>query len=509
VHTTIAARTVLATLATAALLLSACGFVASGALPARAAAQATTAPAPTATPPAPAPTASATPAPSRERLAADVQIAGVDVSGLKPAEAAQRLAAALAYLFTPRSLRAGSVITSVEPAAIGFVVHYDAMIAEAQAAGTGARVPLRASYDEAALTARLRALAGEVDRPPAFSVITSTVPMSRSFALRPGARLDIDGAAARLGEQLRSGAHDTLELTLLPDAGAGRPDDAQIQEQLAQVAAEWRGVAGVYLYDLDRDAAAAQVNPGSVFSGASVMKVPIMLNAYASIPAFTRQQNTWLRQMIEVSDNSAANQLLAASIGASSLANAYKGAEKMTAMLRALGLEHTYQYSPYQTTDWAKQRRPAVRNGPAREGDPPFTAADLRLRTTPAEMARVFVLIHQCSQGQGALLELYAQQLSPARCQEMIDRLRRNADRTRMVAGLPSGADVAHKSGWISDMQADVGIVQSPGGRFVAAIYVFYKPGTRNVTSAPNAIARISRLLYSAYNPLPQHAAAP
>jgi RNA polymerase sigma-B factor len=32
------------------------------------------------------------------------------------------------------------------------------MVAEAQAAGAGARVPLRASYDEAALTAALRAL---------------------------------------------------------------------------------------------------------------------------------------------------------------------------------------------------------------------------------------------------------------------------------------------------------------------------------------------------------------
>jgi beta-lactamase class A len=501
VYTIAPARVPLAALAVAALLLSACGGLVSGAAPARPAPQAAPSAPPTATA---APTRSPTPAPTRQRLADNVQIAGMDVSGLKPAEATERLQSALTPLFAPRSLRTGGVIASLSPTDIGFVVHYDAMVAEAQAAGAGARVPLRASYDEAALTAALRALAERVAQPPTFSVITSTVPMSRSFALRPGLRLDVEAAAARVGEQLRRGANDTLDLELLPDAGAGMPDAAQIQEQLAQVAAEWRGVAGIYLYDLDRDAAVAQVNPRTVFSGASVMKAPIMLNAYVSLPSFTKQQDAWLHQMIELSDNSAANQLLAASVGKSSLANAFKGAEKMTAMLRDLGMEHTYQLSPYQTRDWPKERRPAVRNGPAREGDPPFTSADLRLRATPAEMARVFVLIGQCSQGHGRLLELYARQLSPARCQEMVDRLRRNADRTRMVAGLPAGADVAHKSGWIDDMQADVGIVHSPGGTFVAAIYVFYKPGTRNVTSAPNAIARIARLIYSAYNPVSQ-----
>ena len=481
-----------------ALLLAGCGEISHAApAPAAAVAPATAVPTPSATS---APTR--THALSHERLAADVQIAGVDVSSLSPAEASRRLQAALTPLFAPRTMRAGTVVASLDPAAVGLVIHYDAMIAEAQGAGAGARVPLRASYDEAALTAWLRALGSQAAQPPAFPVITSTVPMSRSFALRPGLRLDVEGAATRVGEQLRSGARDALDLALVLDVGAGRPEAAQIQEQLAQMAAEWRGVAGVYLYDLDGDAAVAQVNPGSVFSGASVMKAPIMLNAYISLQAFTKQQDAWLHQMIEVSDNNAANQLLAASADGSGMAAAVRGVNLMTDRLRALGLEHTYQYAPYASSQW-HGRLPIRGRGPAREGDAPYTQADPYLRATPAEMARVFVLIHQCSQGHGRLLELFGQQLSPTRCQEMVDRLRRNADTTRMVAGLPAGADVAHKSGWIDDMQADVGIVHSPGGTFVAAIYVFYTPGTRNVTSAPNAIARIARLIYSSYNPLP------
>ena len=85
----------------------------------------------------------------------------------------------------------------------------------------------------------------------------------------------------------------------------------------------------------------------------------------------------------------------------------------------------------------------------------------------------------------------------------MIDRLHTNADYTRLVAGLPDGTYVAHKSGWIDDMQADVGIVHTPGGSFVIALYAYRSKGM-SASRAEPLLAKLARLVYTYYNPLKQ-----
>jgi beta-lactamase class A len=434
------------------------------------------------------------------RLPADTQIAGVAVGGLLPEQARERLHNDLNAIFAPLTLRAGPLITSFSPTSVSLVILYDAMIAEAQVAGTGARVPLRTSFDEAALREQLRQIATSVDRPAIRTVITSTLPLSRSFALEPGRRLDTAAAAAIIGTRLRSRDGDrSFDLDFQPDTTLPAPDPALLQAQIEAATADWKGVAGVAVYSFDRQQPEARLNGGTVFSGASVMKAAILLNAYTSIITFTPRQEAWLKLMIEKSDNWSANQILAASVGGTGVRDALRGANRMTDMLRQLGLEHTYQYAPYNSSE-SRGKLPVRGRGPAREGDAPYTEADPWLRTTPVEMSQVFIWIEQCSHGDGPLLPMFPQQLSPARCREMVDRLRKNEDQSRMVSGLPPSADVAHKSGWIDDMQADVGIIHSPGGDFVASIYLYYRPGTRNV-AAPTAIGRIARLIYSYYNP--------
>jgi beta-lactamase class A len=431
-----------------------------------------------------------------------VQVAGLDVSRLHPDEAHRRLERVLVPLLAPLELRLESETVRLQPVELGLKILYEGMIAEAVDAGAGARIPLRVSYDEARVLAALNDLATRMDEPPAFSVLTSTLPLSRSFALRPGRELDITAAAAQIGTSLRTpGASRAITLTLREER-APRPEPAQLQEQIELAAKQWKGVVGVYVYDLEREALVAQLNGGTVFSGASVMKVPIMLHTYLSLPGFSAKQEDWLRYMIVDSDNWSANQLLAASAGGSGIPAALEGVERMTEMLQGLGLQHTYQYAPYQSRDWLLKRNVRLKTGPVQEGEPPYTAADRRLRTTPAEISQVFLLIEQCSRGRGLLLERYGQQLSAARCREMIDRLRANADRARLVAGLPGNADVAHKSGWINDMQADVGIVYSPGGTYLAAIYLYQRQNFANSAQATPSIGRLSRLIYSYFNPV-------
>lgn len=119
-------------------------------------------------------------------------------------------------------------------------------------------------------------------------------------------------------------------------------------------------------------------------------------------------------------------------------------------------------------------------------------------------MGQLYRMIDECARGEGVLLEKF-ELLNPDRCQEMLDLLAENADDTRMVAGIPDGVRVEHKSGWIEHTQADAGIVRSPGGDYVLAIYV-YKP-LGDQWAWPDevlggAIADVSRLVYTAYNPI-------
>jgi beta-lactamase class A len=144
--------------------------------------------------------------------------------------------------------------------------------------------------------------------------------------------------------------------------------------------------------------------------------------------------------------------------------------------------------------------------GPKIDGPAPNTDADPLLRTTPAEMSKVFIELYHCSQGKGELLKLYPDTLNAERCGEILALMHENADNSRMMSGLPADAYVSHKSGWIEDMQADVGIVTTPDNQhFLMAIYVYRdiaENGGYLVDSvAAPAIGGFAKLIYSAFVP--------
>jgi beta-lactamase class A len=436
-------------------------------------------------------------------------VAGIDVGGMRPAQARARLAAALGPLLHPLDLWVETVHTTLQPEAIGLHIPLDALMVAAQSAPAGAQIALRVSYDAARLRSALEDIARRTDRQPTVVVISDAVPFSRRFASIPGQRLDVATAMRQIDAHLQLlSAAPQLALPLQPDVRVRRPLPEHLQTQIAALVREWAGVVGISVSDPTSGHVVAQLNEHTVFSGASVMKVAILLEAYLTHPRFTPQQERWLDAMIIESDNRAANDLLAASAGGTTPQDAARGARAMSAMLHDLGLAHTYQYQPYQSDD--DPIDPADLDtllGPEREGPPPYTNADRVLRSTPAEMSRIFLWIEQCSQGSGILLQRFARSLTAARCQEMLTRLEQNHDHSRMLAGFPAGTRVAHKSGWLADMQADVGIVHSPGGDFVLAVYV-YRPRTADTTEHFDALARpaiagFAQLVYSYYNPIP------
>jgi beta-lactamase class A len=281
-----------------------------------------------------------------------------------------------------------------------------------------------------------------------------------------------------------------------------RPAGEQLLRQLEALERGWGGVLGVYVYDLAADRAVASLHQETVFSGASVLKAAIMLHAYAELPSFSQEQDDWLRQMIVDSDNSAANVLLAASVGGSTPNDAARGALHMSAMLANLGLQHTYLRTPYAEEDEPPDLSGLdVSPGAAQEGAPPYTVADPWLRATPAEIGRLFLWIERCAQGRGPLPARCGATLTPARCREMIGLLEQNGDRSRLVAGVPEGTRVAHKSGWIGDTQGDVGIVRSSGGDYLVAVFVYRDVDAFDSDAAAATIAEVSGVVYRSFNP--------
>jgi beta-lactamase class A len=282
-----------------------------------------------------------------------------------------------------------------------------------------------------------------------------------------------------------------------------RASQGDLKNAIEELASEWDGVAGIYLYDM-ASGETITVNPNTVFSGASVLKVPIMLQVHLKLPVLDDKEQVWLREMILDSNNLSANALLAHSAGGISTEDALEGVRQMTATMQQLGLKHTYQNLPYESGDYLiKVRKLPIPKGPAKEGTAPYTEADPYVRTTPAEIGSLFVMLTECAQGKGRLLKEFGTALTETRCGEMLKLLRSNHDTTRMVAGLPAGTKVAHKSGWVEDMQADVGLVESPGGNYVLAVYLYQQQ--RNSYLSDNEatpwLAAFSRLVYSGYNP--------
>lgn len=448
-------------------------------------------------------TAVATPTPTPEpRFAANTFVAGVDVSGMRREEAAAEVRTALAAIERPLEIRAGAASFTMRPASIGLELPIDTMLATAME--NGGRVPLTLDYDQEALRATLTEFAAEARQPAQIGIITATERISRTFVYTPGLRLDIAEAVETLERRLTApGSSRRVTLKLVPDAGVPTVDYAAMAEQLDDMFPRWDGVLGFYLEDLASGETLTH-NERVVFSGASVMKVAIMLYTYTRVAEFDENTIEWMRMMIIDSDNKAANALLAiAAAGGGSTDEALIGVRAMNQMLKDLGLEHSYQNMPYEASDYLlRVLSLEIPRGPAQEGPPPYTEADPMLRTTPADMSRLFKLIDQCSKGEGELLERYSK-LSAQRCQEMLDLLAQNADRIRMVAGMDDAARVEHKSGWVEDMHADVGIVRSPGGDFILAIYVYQQQRNSWLTDAEAApvIAAFARMVYTAYNP--------
>jgi beta-lactamase class A len=236
---------------------------------------------------------------------------------------------------------------------------------------------------------------------------------------------------------------------------------------------------GVFIIELDTGAY-VDLNSGSSFAAASTIKLPILVAFFRDVDAGKIRLDELLTlkpemiasgsgdlqykqagtkytalevatKMIAISDNTATNMLIAR-LG---------GAEVLSERFRSWGLTAT-----------------ALRNQlPDVEGTN---------TTNPKELANLMSIVNQ-----GELVSLGSRD-------RILDIMQRNEIDTLLPKGLGTGATIAHKTGNIGSLLADVGLVDMPTGkRYIIAVMV-KRPFNDN--SAQELIRQISRTVYDYFN---------
>lgn len=116
----------------------------------------------------------------------------------------------------------------------------------------------------------------------------------------------------------------------------------------------------------------------------------------------------------------------------------------------------------------------------------PAQVIDKRDSATPLAMAQLLAGIYQ------------GKWLSPSSRQVLLDTMGRCVTgKRRIVAGMPEGVQVLHKTGSLSNTSSDIGLIETPDGRvFAVAIYV---TGQGSRPNREARIASIARTIYQGY----------
>jgi beta-lactamase class A len=458
---------------------------------------------------------------TRALLPPGTQIAGVPVGGLSRPEAGARLAQA--YALTPVELQIRDSRVQVDPVPAGLELDLAGMFGEVDRALAARpywegfwdflwdRPPdpvesgLLCSVDETRLHETVSALlAGRYDQAPTPA---APVPGDVIFTPgRPGETLDIAAALPELSRAMcnrasRSVTLDSVSIPALP------PTPAQLRlvlETLVQVSA-FNGTVELYFEDLQTGdsfslatSGGRAVKPGIAFTAASTIKIPVMVSAYKQVdgelPADLRQQ---MAAMIDLSDNASTDEVM------QRVLDANLAPIQVTQDARALGLQDTflagffYPGAPlldlYQT--------------PANQRGDVSTDPDVYNQTTAIDMGRLLSGIRQCAaRGSGRLVEIFADQLTQAECQEMVDLLAENRKGVLIEAGLPEGTALAHKYGWVTDpldglmhQASDAALVFTPGGDFVLTVYL-HQSDQLQWESAQRLVARLATAIFNYFN---------
>jgi beta-lactamase class A len=465
---------------------------------------------------------------AKDSLQTDLTIAGIAVGGLDPSDAQVRWEQV--YQDQPVQLFYEGNLILLDPAAVGFHINSEVMLAEARAQSSREKnfwagfwnylwqrpvaavsVPLDADYSISDLRVYLEDLAARYDaRPDAagFDINTLTFQSGTS-----GKRLDIDQAMALIGQALFE-AEPEKRTVILPtvDVDAPQKDIGTLRQAILDLMAT-RGfaydgeqtAASVYIVDL-KTGDEMGIQADVPYSAVSTIKIPVMINLFRSKLIIPDDVAYLLTESILCSNNSASNFLMQV-VGDPALdfqSQLSDGLNQVSCTAQELGAEHTYISAPlYVGDDRYKFEAPVCRpQTPANTAI--NTDADPYSQTTPEDMGRLLVEIYDCANYDSGLMAVYPTDFTQTECQQMLNLLSGNRIDRLIELGVPTGTRVAHKNGWGPETSADAGIVFSPGGDYVLVMYTWELDTDGNnlpTLASWELIEEVSRLTYNYFNP--------
>ncbi len=454
----------------------------------------------------------------RNSYPAGMTIAGVEVGGVNPQTASQRV---LQVYSSPVEIQyAGSNIL-ITPSLIGFQLNMDSMLAAADLTRTGASfwggfwdylwnrpptaaaIPLDSDLSEERLRAYLQnEIAPRYDTPPSPA---QPIPGTVNFLPgAPGQTLDIDRAVTLIEDALRSPTNRTVALTSTRTIAA-RPTLDNLEFLLKQVIqlSGFDGVIGMYMLDLQtgqeihfaqNNGQTLTVQPDVAFTASSVAKIPIMVSYFSQFgtDALNQQTIDSMIDMIRRSENPPADKFMSA-------LSENHGPLTVTEKMTALGLENTFMAGYFYPG--APLLRTIVTPSNARTDV--ITNPDAYNQTTPSDMGMLLEDLYQCAEaGGGALVAVFPGKINQQVCQQMIEILVQDKLGALLQAGVPEGTRIAHKHGWIGDPITDISdaaIVYSPGGNYIIVVFTNH-PIQIAFDYANKLFGQLSQAVYNYFN---------
>ncbi len=459
----------------------------------------------------------------QNRLPVDTMIAGVPVGGLTRDEAIQRL---LEVYSTPVELVYDDAVIWLEPAAVGFELDFNSMFGALEASRQqrsfwrgfweflwGRRpprqeVPLVATYSQTRLRAFLQDIAARYDQPP-----LPPRPIVGTTQFEPGrwgTQLNQEQAIPLIERALFSPTDRRVNLPIrrVPPTRLALHNLEVLLKQTIDLAG-FDGLVGLYLYHLGtgeelhfvyHQGQDVPIPPDVSFTAASVIKVPIMVSVLRRIDLEKLPPNSeterWLREMITKSGNDPSDWLM------ENVLDPIRGPLLVTADMRYLGLENTFLAGFFYPGAplLARYETPGNQRTDVNTDPDPYN------QTSPSDIGSLFVDMYQCASRGGGLAVAFPGEITRAECQYMLDLLAQNRIGALLEASVPEGTRVAHKHGWVPNLQGgmhvinDSGVIYTPNGDYVLSIFL-YRDGGLYWGPHSKLLQNLARAVYNYYNP--------
>lgn len=444
-------------------------------------------------------------------------IAGIPVGGVDPVEAESRLNN---FFSLPLVLAVDDHKILIDRSELGFRFDPSALVEEASSLvnlsgfwhfligkhpqSEPIEVPLRAEIDEDLIRDYL---VNQIE--PRYAHpgrLTLPLPGTTNFLPgEPSQDLLMDQAIKEISASLLSSCTQTVTLQFV-GGRQNQPNYETLENFLRHniTLSGFNGLAEVYLQALESNDILhfATLNgetivPDVAYTAASTIKIPIMISVLLRLDEPTPDTvKTLFERMIVYSENPPADKLM------STYLDEIRGPLIVSEDLAKMGMENTFLGGFFYLG------APLLKlfETPANSRSDVFIDPDIYNQTVPSEAGQLMAAIYHCSKdGSGLLNETFPGNFTQGECQLMVDTLSDNQIGLLSEAGLPDDITVAHKHGWVQELDgqfrsmSDVAIIFTPGGDYVLTIFL-YDSIRLDFDQGNRLVARLSQTVYNFFN---------